>query len=188
MPQALPTVIILAAGRSTRFRAASGGLDKLQAHLGTLSVREHTIAAVQASGLPFHVVEAAHTAHIALPGMGDSIATGVRVCAQAAGWLILPADLPLVQPATLRAVAQALTHHTVVQAIYQGQRGHPVGFAATCGPELMALTGDQGARAVLQAHAPYALVVDDAGCIHDVDTPEALEAARRLLARRVQAS
>ena len=188
MPQALPTVIILAAGRSTRFRAASGGLDKLQAHLGTLSVREHTIAAVQASGLPFHVVEAAHTAHIALPGMGDSIATGVRVCAQAAGWLILPADLPLVQPATLRAVAQALTHHTVVQAIYQGQRGHPVGFAATCGPALMALTGDQGARAVLQAHAPYALVVDDAGCIHDVDTPEALEAARRLLARRVQAS
>ena len=188
MPQALPTVIILAAGRSTRFRAASGGLDKLHAHLGTLSVREHTIAAVQASGLPFHVVEAAHTAHIALPGMGDSIATGVRVCAQAAGWLILPADLPLVQPATLRAVAQALTHHTVVQAIYQGQRGHPVGFAATCGPALMALTGDQGARAVLQAHAPYALVVDDAGCIHDVDTPEALEAARRLLARRVQAS
>ena len=107
MPQALPTVIILAAGRSTRFRAASGGLDKLQAHLGTLSVREHTIAAVQASGLPFHVVEAAHTAHIDQPGMGDSIATGVRACAQAAGWLILPADLPLVQPATLRAVAGA---------------------------------------------------------------------------------
>jgi CTP:molybdopterin cytidylyltransferase MocA len=47
----------------------------------------------------------------------------------------------------------------------------------------MALTGDLGARAVLQAHAPYALAVDDAGCIHDVDTPEALEAARRLLAQ-----
>jgi molybdenum cofactor cytidylyltransferase len=188
MPQALPTVIILAAGRSARFRAASGGQDKLQAHLGTRSVREHTIAAVQASGLPFHVVEAAHTAHIDQPGMGDSIATGVRACAQAAGWLILPADLPMVQPATLRAVAQALTHHTVVQAVYQGQRGHPVGFAATCGLELMALSGDQGARAVLQTYAPNALPVDDAGCIHDVDTPEALEAARRLLAQRVQAS
>ena len=71
------------------------------------AVREHTIAAVQASGLPFHVVEAAHTAHMDQPGMGDSIATGVRACAQAAGWLILPADLPLVQPATLRAVAGA---------------------------------------------------------------------------------
>ena len=181
MSKPLPTVIVLAAGRSARFRAASGGQDKLQAHLGTLSVREHTIAAVQASGLPFHVVEAAHTAHIALPGMGDSIATGVRACAEAAGWLILPADLPLVQPQTLRTVAQALLSHTVVQAVYLGQRGHPVGFAATCGPELMALTGDQGARAVLQAHAPYALAVDDAGCIHDVDTPEALEAAQRVI-------
>ena len=179
----LPTVIVLAAGRSARFRAASGGLDKLQALLGTLSVREHTIAAVQASGLPFHVVEAAHTAHIDQPGMGDSIAAGVRACAQAAGWLILPADLPLVQPTTLRAVAQALTHHTVVQAVYQGQRGHPVGFAATCGLALMALTGDLGARAVVQANTPYALAVEDAGCIHDVDTPEALEAARRLLAQ-----
>ncbi len=181
--KSLPAVIVLAAGRSARFRSASGGQDKLQALLGTLSVREHTIAAVQASGLPWHVVESAHTAHIALPGMGDSIATGVRACAQAAGWLILPADLPLVQPATLRAVAQALANHTVVQPVYQGQRGHPVGFAATCGPDLMALTGDQGARSVLQVHAPYALAVDDAGCIHDVDTPEALDAARRLLAQ-----
>ena len=188
MPSHLPTVIVLAAGRSARFRAASGGQDKLQALLDHRSVREHTLAAVQASGLPWHVVESAHTAHIALPGMGDSIATGVRACAQAAGWLILPADLPLVQPATLLAVAQALANHIVAQPTYQGQRGHPVGFAATCGPELMTLTGDQGARAVLQAHAPYALAVEDAGCIHDVDTPEALEAARLLLAQRVQAS
>lgn len=177
----LPTLIILAAGRSTRFRAASGGQDKLTVRLGERSVREHTLAAARASGLPWHVVEPAHTAHMQLPGMGDSIATGVRACADAAGWLILPADLPLVQPATLRAVAQALASHTVVQPVYQGQRGHPVGFSVACGPELMALTGDQGARAVVQAHTPYALAVEDAGCIHDVDTPEALEAARRLL-------
>jgi molybdenum cofactor cytidylyltransferase len=102
--------------------------------------------------------------------------------------LILPADLPLVQPATLRAVADALTSHTLVQPVYLGQRGHPVGFAAAFGPALMALTGDLGARKVLQSNAPYALPVDDAGCIHDVDTPEALEAARRLLAQRVQVS
>jgi len=71
------------------------------------TVREHTLAAVQASGLPWHVVEPAHTAHMDQPGMGDSIATGVRACAQAAGSLILLADLPPIQPATLRAVAGA---------------------------------------------------------------------------------
>jgi molybdenum cofactor cytidylyltransferase len=171
-------VIVLAAGRSERFAAASGGQHKLHALLGTRSVREHTLEAVRASGLPWHVVEAAH---LHLAGMGDSIATGVRACAEATGWLILPADLPLVQPQTLRTVAQALQSHTVVVPVFAGQRGHPVGFAAACGPALMALTGDQGARAVLQAHAPYALAVDDAGCIHDVDTPEALEAALRLI-------
>ena len=71
------------------------------------TVREHTLAAVQASGLPWHVVEPAHTAHMDQPGMGDSIATGVCACAQAAGSLILLADLPPIQPATLRAVAGA---------------------------------------------------------------------------------
>ena len=83
MSAPLPTVIVLAAGRSERFAAASGGQHKLQALLGTRSVREHTLEAVRASGLPWHVVEAAHTAHLQLPGMGDSIATGVRACG---GW------------------------------------------------------------------------------------------------------
>ncbi len=184
MQTTLVTVIVLAAGRSERFRAASGGQDKLHALLDHRAVREHTLAAVQASGLPWHLVEAQHTAHLTQPGMGDSIATGIRACAQAAGWLILPADLPLIHPATLRAVAQALANHVVVQPTYQGQRGHPVGFAALCGPELMALSGDQGARSVLQTYPPHALPVDDVGCVHDVDTPEALEAARRMLAQR----
>jgi molybdenum cofactor cytidylyltransferase len=114
MQTPLATVIVLAAGRSERFRAASGGQDKLHAPLGRGSVREHTLAAVQASGLPWHVVEAAHTAHMDQPGMGDSIATGVGACAQAAGWLILPADLPLIHPNTLLQVAQALKTHTAV--------------------------------------------------------------------------
>ena len=50
MQTTLATVIVLAAGRSERFRAASGGQDKLHAPLGWGSVREHTLAAVQASG------------------------------------------------------------------------------------------------------------------------------------------
>ena len=181
MSAPLPTVIVLAAGRSERFAAASGGQHKLQALLGTRSVREHTLEAVRASGLPWHVVEATHTAHLRLPGMGDSIATGVRACAEAAGWLILPADLPLVQADTLRQVAQALRAHTVVVPVFEGQRGHPVGFAAGCGPALMALTEDDGAKAVVRAQCAYLFETNDPGCIHDVDTPEALEAARRLL-------
>jgi len=144
---------------------------------------------VRASGLPWHVVERVDTAHLALPGMGDSIACGVRATPDAAGWLILPADLPLVEAATLRAVAECLQQgpeKRVVVPYYQGERGHPVGFAAGCGLELMALTGDEGARKVMQSHAPFALAVQDPGCVLDVDTVQRLAQAEALLRSRLR--
>ncbi|MEI7496641.1 MAG: NTP transferase domain-containing protein, partial [Betaproteobacteria bacterium] len=58
----LPTVVVLAAGRSERFKAATGGQHKLDTMLHGLSVLERTLASVQASGLPFHVVRAADIA------------------------------------------------------------------------------------------------------------------------------
>jgi molybdenum cofactor cytidylyltransferase len=180
--ECFPTVIVLAAGRSERFRAASGGLDKLQAPLHGRAVRDWVLAAVQQSGLPWHVVERSHTAHLDLPGMGDSIACGVAATVQAHGWLVLPADLPLIQASTLLQVAKALQTQTVVVPTWHGEAGHPVGFAAGCRDALMALTGDHGARAVVQRYGAHLLAVNDAGCVHDVDTPLALEEARRRLA------
>jgi len=178
---AYPTVLLLAAGRSERFRAASGGQDKLEALLHGRRVRDWTRAAVLASGLPWHVVERGDTAHLELPGMGDSIANGVAATRDAAGWLVLPADLPLIHPNTLLQVAQALKTHTAVVPTWQGERGHPVGFAASCLEALLALGGDLGARAVVQRYGAHLLAVEDAGCVHDVDTPQALEEARQAL-------
>lgn len=175
-----PVVIVLAAGQGERFRAAGGVLHKLDARVGGLPVRAHVLAAVQASGLPWHVVERAHTAHLQVQGMGTSIATGVAATAEAKGWLILPADLPLIQPDTLRRVAEALRTHTVVVPWVNGQRGHPVGFAPPCREALLALSGDEGAKRVMQQHAPHRIAVDDAGCILDVDTPQALAEAERI--------
>jgi molybdenum cofactor cytidylyltransferase len=117
--------------------------------------------------------------------MGTSIACGVAATAQSPGWLILPGDLPLIQAHSLRAVAQALATHAVVVPTVHGQMGHPVGFAPRCGPDLMALRGDVGARSVVQAHGPaLPLALDDEGCVWDVDTPERLEQAQRRLQSR----
>ncbi|MDO8447422.1 MAG: nucleotidyltransferase family protein [Rhodoferax sp.] len=171
----LPTVIVLASGRGERYAASGGTTHKLQARLGDKSVLQHTLDAVRASGLPWHLEDAGH------PGMGDSIAAAVRATPQASGWLILPGDLPLIQSDTLCAVAAALSDRDVVVPVYRGQRGHPVGFSARCGPELLGLKGNQGAAPVVSAHAAIELIVNDVGCVTDIDTVEDLQAAARLL-------
>jgi molybdenum cofactor cytidylyltransferase len=171
----LPTVIVLAAGKGERFKASGAPHDKLQTLLNGLPVRAHVLAAVHASGLPCHVVERSHTAHLPHPGMGDSIACGVAATPDAIGWLILPADLPLIQAHTLLTVAAALQQHAVVVPRYRGQQGHPVGFASSCREALLQLTGDQGARAVVAQHQAHRLDVDDEGCVLDVDTVDALK-------------
>lgn len=179
-----PTVIVLAAGRGERFTASGGNTHKLTALLAGKPVLQHVLDAVLASGLPHHVVQA----DVSRPGMGDSIADGVRATADAAGWLILPGDLPLVQGASLRAVADALAQHAVVIASYQGSRGHPVGFSAACRDQLLALEGYQGAALVILAYAAINSVafleLDDVGVVTDVDTLDDLARAEKLQAAR----
>lgn len=179
----LPTVIVLASGRGERFRAAGGVGSKLQSALAGQAVLAHTLDAVRASGLPWHLEDVGH------PGMGDSIAAAVRATSDAAGWLILPGDLPLVQSTTLRAVAAALSAAVhAAQPRFRGERGHPVGFAAACFVQLSALEGNLGAapvlRALREAGAVVDVEVDDIGIVTDVDTPDALAQAERLLLAR----
>jgi molybdenum cofactor cytidylyltransferase len=172
---AQPVVIVLASGRGERFAASGGTVHKLRALLAGKPVLEHTLAAVRASGLPWHLEDAGH------PGMGDSIAAAVRATRGAPGWLVLPADLPLIRAATLRQVAAALGSHQVVVPLHAGRRGHPVGFPAACGAQLMALQGPQGAAPVVRAQAVLELEVDDIGAVTDIDTLDDLARAQALL-------
>lgn len=179
-------VLILASGRAERFRASGGTVHKLDAVLGDCTVLEHTVAAARSSGLPWHLERAAH------PGMGDCIAAAVRATAQADGWLILPGDLPLVQPQTLRLVADTLAaagpgRHAVTP-LYHGRRGHPVGFSAACGAALQTLQGDRGAAPVLRDCQVITLDTTDEGCVLDVDTVDLLADAQRVWTQRSAAS
>jgi molybdenum cofactor cytidylyltransferase len=181
---ALPVVIVLAAGRGERFKASGGTVHKLDALLAGRPVLDHVLAAVRASGLPHHLV----LADASRPGMGDSIAAGVRATADAPGWLMLPADLPLVRGDTLNAVAAALSRYPVAVPVCRGERGHPVGFSAACRDALLDLKGNQGAAPVLRAyHAINSVAfveIDDVGSVTDIDTVEDLARAEALLAAR----
>ncbi|HEY9209216.1 MAG TPA: nucleotidyltransferase family protein, partial [Acidovorax sp.] len=72
--------------------------------------------------------------------------------------------------------------------VHQGERGHPVGFAAQCLPGLLALAGEQGAASVVRQQAQQGRVrwveVQDVGTVTDVDTVQDLERAAQLLAAR----
>jgi molybdenum cofactor cytidylyltransferase len=181
---AQPVVLVLASGAGERFAASGGTVHKLRAALGEKTVLDHTLAAVRASGLPWHLEDGGH------PGMGDSIASAVRATAKAPGWLVLPGDLPLVLPETLRTIAAALAEPgcAVAMPVHQGERGHPVGFAAACLPGLLALKGPHGAATVVRQQAQQgrvrSLVVDDLGTVTDVDTVKDLERAALMLAAR----
>lgn len=197
-----PAVIVLAAGKGSRFGAPG---HKLTQRLGASTVFGTTLRHAIASHLPVVVVTTdgladAARRHVAsrdvivLPavgtpgpqplGMGYSIAAGVAARPDASGWLVLPGDMPMVQTATLLAVCAALEHHPISYAQYRGRRGHPVGFAAELYSELVTLTGDEGARRLIARYPAHGVEVDDPGVLIDVDTRDDLEQLRsRSLAR-----
>ena len=105
-------------------------------------------------------------------GMGESLTTAIEHTKGAEGWLIGLGDMPHVRPDTMRALAATIERGARIAApVYEGRRGNPVAFSSFHLPLLLALEGDQGARAILKSHAVSELVVDDAGVVRDIDTP-----------------
>ena len=189
-----PTVIVLAAGRGSRFKAPE---HKLLQAFGSSTVLGATLEHAIETGLELRVVTTAAVSaealrHVAqrdiveLPivtghsgetlGMGFSIASGVAASADAGGWLILPADMPSLRPATVLAVANELPQHAVFYAQHIGRRGHPVGFAAELYSELVQLSGDEGARRLVARYPSFGVEVDDPGVLIDIDTLDDLAA------------
>lgn len=113
-------------------------------------------------------------------GMGETLAHAVRATRDAEGWIVALADMPFVRPDTIRSVAERLAAGAAIVAPrYRGQRGHPVGLAARYLAELEALTGDEGARAILKRDAGLIQFVDcdDPGVLRDIDEPKDLDPA-----------
>lgn len=178
--------ILLAAGFSRRF----GGDKRLQpladgrpmaavAASNLLAACGRVIAVVRSedkalAGVLEEVGCMVVAAEDATLGMGHSLAAGVAASGHADGWLIALADMPRIEAASYRAILAALQGGAAIaRPEYGGQPGHPVGFAAEWRKALLALSGDAGARAILQS-VPGRVVacpVDDAGVLFDVDTP-----------------
>jgi molybdenum cofactor cytidylyltransferase len=179
--------LLLAGGSARRM-----GTNKLALPIDGVAILARSHAALVAAGLPVLLVTGAHDAALRglLPdvphvhaarhadGLSASIAAGVA--AAPADWgalLVALGDMPFVRPATLGALAGALQRGAMAVApVRDGRRGNPAGFARSLLPALASLSGDSGARQLLEALGPALtkVPVDDPGIFRDIDRPEDL--------------
>ncbi len=196
--------VVLAAGRSARFRAAGGaGATKLVAKLGekpivrmvaeaalaskahpVIVVTGHARASVEAAlaGLD---VEWAHNPDFS-SGLASSLRVGLAAMpADVAGALVLLGDMPWIEPRLIDALIGAfLAKETALAAAPTrgGQRGNPALIGRGLFEAAMKLTGDEGARRLIGSLGAGELVeveAPDEGVAVDIDTPDDLAVARR---------
>lgn len=183
------TGILLAAGQARRF-----GANKLLATLADGSpVALATLARLRAAVDRVVIVTPAEGATAdrfedeglapvrcadAAAGMAHSLRCGIAASADSSAWLVMLADMPYVRTETLQKIVQTLRQGAaIVVPRHAGRNGHPVAFTARFRAELQTLTGDRGARAILDAHPESVqyLDVDDPGIHQDIDTPADLQ-------------
>jgi molybdenum cofactor cytidylyltransferase len=193
--------VVLAAGRSTRM----GGPNKLTAEInGKPLVRIAVEEALASRASPVIVVTGHEREHVEASlagldvrlvhnpqyadGLGTSLKAGVAaVPAEADGVVICLGDMPQVKAALIDRLIAAYDEEKgalVVAPTRDGQRGNPVLWSRRFFPDLMAVTGDVGARHVLASYteAVVEVPVQEEGAFIDVDTPDALATARRHVA------
>ena len=185
--------ILLAAGRSRRL-----GRDKLIAEFAGRPVIDHIAETL--AGLPFArriaVTPADDNARAErLAVFGDAFAVirnsdpdagqgASLACAaaqvSAAPVVVILADMPFVTVDHIGRLLAALPDHPRGAAITAGDdvRMPPVAFATGWLPDLAALSGDRGARALLADAAHVAEVAAPARMLIDLDTEEDFARAR----------
>ncbi len=182
--------LLLAAGQSARF----GSADKLRAPLRGRPLVAHAAEALRAAGCDLLIAATRDTEVAALldefesirPEQDDqsaSLRAGTAYAEDRGADRVLVAlgDMPLVTPDLLRAIAERCTE-TRAAAATDGTRAMPPAcFPRPLFAELRALTGDRGARALLDRLPEEALIAAPAGTLTDIDTKAdlaALDAAR----------
>lgn len=189
--------ILLAAGASSRY-----GSPKQLARLDGVSLVRRAALAILETGAELLVVSGAHAEAVAaelagLPlrvvanaawaeGMGSSIGCGFRELLRqphpAPATLLCLVDQPLIGAPELRRLlaAHEAAPERIVVSDHGDVRGPPCLFPVEFYPELAALRGPDGARAVLERHADEVTAAALPEAAVDIDTEQDWEAVKRL--------
>ncbi len=192
------SAVILAAGRSTRM----GGPNKLLAELNGKSLVRIVAEQVLASKAQGVIVVTGHQAEqvekalqglkvkfVRNPdfavGLASSVKAGIAaVPADADGAVVCLGDMPLISSQLIDRLIEAFapdSGNLIAVPVSDNRRGNPVLWSRRFFAELMTLDGDIGARHLISRHgeAVAEVPVEGFGAFLDIDTPQALEAARR---------
>ena len=194
--------VIVAAGAGTRLGGVAKALLRTPAGLTFLEqivATVHTVgidSIIVVVGAPHGLEVANHARELGLGvvvnpkperGMASSVALGFAAISESdceAAWL-WPVDHPDVAHETLVALVAALPGHEVARPVFAsdavGTRGgHPPLVARALWSRLAACTYlPNGARDAMAGANIVEVIVDDAGCVRDVDTATDLEALER---------
>jgi molybdenum cofactor cytidylyltransferase len=187
--------VVLAAGGASRF-----GSPKQLAELDGRPLLQHAVDAMLAVpaldpvvvvlGAEAERVRAAVDFGSARPvvcerwadGMAASLRRGVEAVGDRDWVLVALGDQPRVTPEVIAAVAAeaegAPAEVAAVRASYDGRPGHPVALGRDMLARLATLSGDQGARDLLDGPDVRTFEASRLSDPADVDTPEELEALR----------
>jgi molybdenum cofactor cytidylyltransferase len=123
---------------------------------------------------------------VPVPGEGDmleSVRAGFVAAGEAAGALVWPVDTPCTARATVLSVLGGAREQPlrVVRPVHAGQPGHPIWVPAGVLAAAHPTGAAPGLRGLIDALAPdpLDLQVIDPGCLVNLNTPEAYEAALR---------
>jgi molybdenum cofactor cytidylyltransferase len=196
-PSALEA-IVLAAGAGSRFGGAKltaawrGGvlLDGALAVAFEAPVRTVTVvtgadpkvgpaarafAAAKGQSARLRLVHARHHAR----GMAASLRAAIAsLPPDAGGAFVFLGDMPRIPGAILQALAAALAKGAdAAGPVFEGRRGHPVLFGRHLFGDLLALEGDEGAKALLVRLGDRLTLVTspDAGVLFDIDFRETMD-------------
>jgi molybdenum cofactor cytidylyltransferase len=182
--------VVLAAGSARRF-----GGGKLTAAFGDGVLLDGALAAAFAapvravtlvSGADAPAVEAAawafadragQSARLRIayaPDHAEGMAASLRVGIASLpddveGVFVFLGDMPRIPHAVLAPLAERLPAGGAAAPVFAGRRGHPAVFARALFPDLMALSGDQGARQLLDRAGVARVEAPDDGVLFDVD-------------------
>ncbi len=116
-------------------------------------------------------------------GMGTSLRAGLAALSPAVdAALIVLADQPFIRPQTLDLLMDQYKRSSaqIVIPTYKGFRGNPVLLDRSVFPEIMALTGDIGCRAIFGNHLEGIVKqpVEDIGILLDLDSKDDFDLLR----------